>query len=455
MRAFFAVAKQTVSAAFRSKVFHILIGLTLLAVFVLPLTASSDGTVSNELKLSITYSLTVVSALLSIAAVWIGGTGPSQEIENYRLQMVTVKPVRTIALWGGKWCGVFILTGSVFLFSSLLIFLLVQYRIHTGNLPEEELAEARREILTGRRVYQPVQPDYQKIVQQKYKQLKKNGNLPADKTHAEIMQGLQQSLKKQIQEVPYKNARTWKYTDLKVPDADSRISVRYRLYVASAAESQQRITEGKWIISTSRNPSEEETAVLPQRVVGGAHHEFSFPAETLNDKDTVYIQYVNEDSRQENIVFQTDDSPKILCRVSGFTANWLRATIVIMLRLAVLSAVGCLFGVAFSPPVAVFMAAAYLILGAIATPTIGTTAGNLTGSGLMNLAAHIVAVTVDKIVVSLNAFDVSFLLAKGRLIEMSKIAKLLIFEVLLKGGITAALGIWILRSRELGKVIRK
>ena len=215
------------------------------------------------------------------------------------------------------------------------------------------------------------------------------------------------------------------------------------------------MTRGMWVISTSQNPSEKDTAVLPQRVAGGAYHEFSFPAKALNTKDVLYVHYINQDPRQENIVFQTDDSPKILYRVTGFSVNWVRATVVILLRLAVLSAVGCLFGVAFSPPVAVFMAAAYLVLGAIATPTIGATAGAVMESGWMNLAAHLVAVTVDKMVVSLNAFDVSFLLAKGRLIAMSKIAKLLIFEVLVKGGITAALGIWILRSRELGKVIRK
>ncbi|MFW5996771.1 MAG: ABC transporter permease [Lentisphaeria bacterium] len=459
MHAFLAVVKQTLRAAFRSKVFHVLLILTLLAVFLLPLTVTSDGTASNELKLSITYSLTAVTALLSVAAVWLGGTGVSREIESYKLHMVRVKPIHPAVLWGGKWCAVFCLTGGIFLAAAAMIYGLIQYRIAYGDFSEDEIDKARQEVLTGRRVIEPQQPDYEEFARQRYQQMEERGQLPENESAEKILQDLRQDVRQQGSEVPFGGQRNWEYKNVNIKAGDKPAFVRYRLYVASTSEDEQRMTEGVWMIANPNLPQEEQSGVLPQRVVGGAHHEFSFPAEILEDAETFYIQYVNRDPENETVVFQPTDVPQIMVEVTGFTANWFRATVVVLLRLAVLAAVGCLFGVAFSPPVAVFIAIAYLVLGVTANPSIGTPlAAALAGVEDVNwfeVIAHLIAVTVDKIVVSLNAFDVSFLLAKGRLVELAHIARLLGVEVVLKGGLTAALGIWILNKRELGKVIRK
>jgi len=459
VRPFLAVVKQTVRASFRSKIFHILLALTVLAVFLLPLTVSSDGTAGNELKLSITYSLTVVTALLSITAVWLGCTGISREIESYRLHMVRVKPVHPALLWAGKWCGVFTVTASIFLISGILIYCLIQYRVHFGTFAEQELADAKQEILTARRVYRPVTPNYRKLANDRYRQLKNEGKLPPGQSSGEVLKRLLKKIKTQASEVPFQKGRAWKYTNLDISAFKNPVFIRYRLYVASASESRQRMTQGIWMVSNPEKPPKEQTAVLPQRVIGGAYHEFSFPAEHLKGTDTFFVHYMNQDPGEENVVFQPDDFPVALIKVTGFSANWVRACFVVLLRLAVLAAVGCLFGVAFSPPVAVFVALAYLVLGVIADPSIGTPfqaiTGEVTGSTVFDVIAHLVAVTMDKVVISLNAFDISFLLAKGRLIEISRIARLFTVEVLLKGGLTAALAIWILNKREMGKVIRK
>lgn len=460
MHAFLAVVRQTLRASFRSKVFHVLLFLTLLAVFLLPLTVSSDGTASNELKLSITYSLTAVTGLLSIAAVWLGGTGVSREIESYRLHMVRVKPIHPAVIWAGKWFAVFSLTGGIFLIAATLIYGLIQYRLNYGDFEDEEIEKVQQEVLTGRRVIEPRQPDYEEFASRRYQELEEKGQLPENEPPEKILDDLRREVRQQASEVPFRGQRVWEYRNININKAgDKPAFVRYRLYVASPSEDAQRMTEGVWMIANPALPEEDRTGVLPQRVVGGAYHEFSFPADILEEADRFFIQYVNQDPQQETVVFQPGDIPKIMVEVSGFTGNWFRATVVVLLRLAVLAAVGCLFGVAFSPPVAVFMAIAYLVLGVTANPSVGTPlAAALAGGENINwleIIAHLVAVTVDKIVVSLNTFDVSFLLAKGRLIELAYIGRLFGVEVILKGGLTAALGIWILNKRELGKVVRK
>ena len=55
MKAFLAIVKQTVRSAIRAKVFHVLFVLIILAVFLLPVTISGDGTAKGLVQISITY----------------------------------------------------------------------------------------------------------------------------------------------------------------------------------------------------------------------------------------------------------------------------------------------------------------------------------------------------------------------------------------------------------------
>ena len=54
MKPFLAIVMQTMRSAIRSKVFHVLSVLILLAVFLLPLTVSGDGTAVSLVQISIT-----------------------------------------------------------------------------------------------------------------------------------------------------------------------------------------------------------------------------------------------------------------------------------------------------------------------------------------------------------------------------------------------------------------
>ena len=60
MKAFSAIVLQTIRSAIRAKVFHVLFALIILAVFLLPVTVSGDGTAKGLVQISITYSLGVV-----------------------------------------------------------------------------------------------------------------------------------------------------------------------------------------------------------------------------------------------------------------------------------------------------------------------------------------------------------------------------------------------------------
>ncbi|MFO7821344.1 MAG: hypothetical protein R6V56_04740 [Lentisphaeria bacterium] len=443
----------------RSRVFHVLLFLTLLAVFALPLTVSSDGTAAGELKLTLTYSLSTVTVLLSLAAVLLGCIGLSREIETYQLHMVMTKPSPGWLVWSAKWFAIFSMNTAIFIFSAILIYGFTLGRFHYQDFPAQQKEEARNEILVGRYFYGPDKADFTALAQQRYKQMKQAGRFQPGHNAAGVIAELTRQIRAQSTEVPPQRPRTWRFSNLKMPASQSEISLRYRLYVASTQESKQRMTNGVWVIY---NPAQEEgkrRPILRQRVMSGTFHEITIPAEYLTSADELFVQYANYDPAGKSVIFQPQDGPFLLVPVTGFTGNWLRACLVAILQLAVLTAVGCVAGAAFSAPVAVFVALASLFLGAVADPSIGEPARNATGEivswPLSNMLSHAVAVIMDTILVTVEGGQLARKLANGRLITFLSIGKVILLDVIIKGGILAGLGAWILSRRELGKVVRQ
>ena len=63
MIAFWAMAKLTFRAAFRSPVFLFLFGLLFVAIVLLPNTVTGDGTALSYIQVSLQYSLSAVSII--------------------------------------------------------------------------------------------------------------------------------------------------------------------------------------------------------------------------------------------------------------------------------------------------------------------------------------------------------------------------------------------------------
>ena len=139
MKAFIAIVRQTMRSAIRSKVFHVLFVLILLAVFLLPMTVSGDGTAVGLVQISLTYSLGIVVTLISTTTLWLSCSQLSREIEAYNIHLVVSKPCPRWLLWLGKWFGIFVMHSVILLVSAAIVFVLIQWRVARGNFSEAEL----------------------------------------------------------------------------------------------------------------------------------------------------------------------------------------------------------------------------------------------------------------------------------------------------------------------------
>jgi len=71
------------------------------------------------------------------------------------------------------------------------------------------------------------------------------------------------------------------------------------------------------------------------------------------------------------------------------------------------------------------------------------------------MVGHRVAQVISAAVVSVDDMDATSDLARGRLIEWREIGSDLVWLIVIRGGLIAALGMWVLTRRELGTVIRR
>src|SRR5579872_6518914 len=105
MQQLLAIVGLTWKAAFRYRLFWVLVALLLAAVVGLPLLIKDDGTAEGFTQILLTYTLGAVTGLLGICTLWLSCGTLARDIEDCQMQMVVVKPIARWQIWLGKWLG--------------------------------------------------------------------------------------------------------------------------------------------------------------------------------------------------------------------------------------------------------------------------------------------------------------------------------------------------------------
>ena len=470
MKAFLAIVNQTMRSAIRAKVFHVLFALIILAVYFLPMTVSGDGTANGLVQISLTYSLGIVVVLISSTTLWLSCSQLSREVEAYNIHLVVTKPCPKWKLWFGKWTGIFIMHAVILLVSMGLIFALIQFRMKylekTGRFTKEEIAKLDHEVRVGRREFHPIREELNKEIDKFYAEHQKEIR-EANMTEEEAKERVRTILTGQKMEIKPDGFRTWTYRG--IAGKGDIIYLRYRVYSGSTSAMDQKDMPCIWGI---KNPKAPPNVVDPYvneffKVMGGTFQELQLSKDFVNKNDgnSLTVRYVNPpqegwgEVKASSAMFQQSDGPILMVEVTSFANNYCRAALLALMLIGFLAALGCTVSAAFSVPVAAFVAIAYLVIGLTVQAAITAPLQNEDGSYVYKNAAervaHHMARVIGTIVVSVDDLDATSDLARGRLVEGSRLVHNVVFLVLLRTGLMAAIGIWILNKRELGLVIRK
>ena len=510
MKALTAIIKLTLRNAIRSHVFQLLLLFLLLFVALVPTTVGG-GTAADFIRVSLLYSLSGIGAILSISALWVGCQVMSSDIDSYQLHMVVSKPVSRVTIWFGKYLGVLILHLILLALAAAAVYGVVLWRFKHGDFPEEERRRIENEVLVGRRVFLPVKTIYtpkktidnsksgpetitiefseiEKLARERMIQkLGKSGKSMSQQEQDRLYKECLKEVIRDASEVEAGGQREWVFENVPA-DAERALYLRFRPYINKVKSEDQRETT---VGISFEIPRSALNAERKQDDVGGEDR-FMFPVSKLDlmagkfqefpplrgdsgivspkgevrvgltNLDDDYVFRVNQKREAAGLeplkdkdvkhYYQPTDGPMLLVKITGFLGNYSRAILVLALQLAMMAAISCALGGFLTLPTAVFVSTSYLIFGFMATFMTDT---EFYVSDAMDRAGQGISQYILNVVVPLSRFDVTDLIADGKLVEWSLIWNITWTCLLLRTLPLVLIGIYFYRRREIGLVIRK
>lgn len=452
MQRLLAIAWLTLKAAFRFRLVAVLAIVLLGGVFLLPLVIKDDGTARGFTQILLTYTLSLITALLGLATLWLACGTLARDVEEAQIQMVAVKPVARWQIWLGKWLGILALDAFLLALSAGAVFFLMQWRAR--NLPPEQQVILHNEVLVARGSAREPLPDLDGVVEEELKKRLKNN--PIAVTDLEFMRKqIREQLKASSQIVPPDYRREWKI-DLGLTKnslGNQPVYLRTKFNVAQPTPSRTYL--GEWRIGEFNSPFLYQTNMS---LAADTFHEFAVPPGVLSENGTVTINFVNRN--ETALLFPLEDGMEVLYRESGFGLNFIRGVGIIFFWLALLAALGLAAASFLSFPVAAFLSLGVLIVG-LSSGTIalvieqGTIFEVNHETGVADQPALLdhIALPLFKVLFNLinmvRGFSPIDSLSTGRSITWGQLGLAFAQICLVLSGLLAALGMTIFTRREL------
>ena len=457
MQRILAITGLTWKAAFRFRLFVVVAALLLAAVVGLPILIKDDGTARGFTQILLTYTLTVITALLGLSTLWLACGTLARDIEECQMQMVAVKPIARWQIWLGKWLGLLSLNAALLALSGASVYGLLQWR--ATRLPEAEQRILRNEVLVARGVARPASlgADLEAETDQRLQAKLKQGGV-AKLDVALLRKELREQVKAEFQLVPSEAFRVWE-----VPLGTARHSLAgqpltLRIKFNAANGSASGTFTGLWQVGV---PDKQKVwRSEPMSLAPDTFHEFQIPPDLFAADGVLTIAFLNSNSTV--LLFPLEDGIAVLYPEGGFLLNFVRGLGIIFCWMALLATLGLAAASFLSFPVAAFFSLAVLTL-VFSTGTLSMVIEEGSVFGWDSEANTYTRSPVDGVIVPAfkgmlavinlaKNFSPVDALSSGRAISWTEMAQAFLQIVVVLGGPLAALGIYTFHRRELATV---
>jgi hypothetical protein len=451
MQKILAICWLTWKAAFRFRLFLVVAGLLLVTVVGLPLLLKDDGTARGFTQILITYTLSVITALLGISTLWLSCGTLARDIEECQIQVVATKPVARWQIWLGKWLGIVSLNAALLALSGACVYGLLQWR--STRLPAAEQEVLRTQVLVARGVAQP--PDFnpeidartEQLLQERLQQTRIAG---ADLTQARKQ--LREQIKAVYQLVPPQYSREWQINLGLAKNFLRGKPLQLRVKFNSAQGSESGTFVGLWQVGVPETANVWRSE--PMSLAANTFHEFEIPPDLFERNGVLTIAFLNVNST--TLLFPIEDGIEVLYPSGSFTMNFVRGLAVLFCWMALLAAIGLASASFLSFPVATFFSLALLVLvfssgtmaNVVATGTTGI-GDAAAGSGLADRVLIPLFKGILPVIDLVKNFSPIDSLSSGRAITWSDLGAAFGQIVLLFGGVISLTGIGLFTRREL------
>ena len=351
MHSIWAVATNTIKQALRMKIAAVFIVLLIVLLPVMGVSMTGDGTLKGRLQTFVSYGLSLTNLLLCLLVVIVSIYTLTNDIQQRQIYTVITKPVRRYQLLLGKLFGVVLLSTALLVLFSAIIYVITIYTPKVYDAGEADLFQVNNEFFTARASLVPPQVDVTEEVLDTYKKLEKGGQLPPDMPRRRVMTELTKRIELRKRAAVVGQRLVWEFGNVKVFDPNEILFIRYK-YDASINPPDLQIY-GRWDVGDSRQYPPVFGSFMRKDPIR-TFRELHVPAHLIAEDGYLAISFVNLPLNNTTVIFPPDGL-ELLYKADTFTGNFIRAVLLMWLRLIFLASLGLLTSTFLSFPVAILL----------------------------------------------------------------------------------------------------
>jgi len=454
MHSVWAVARNTIAQAVRMKVAVIVIIMLVILLPLMSVIMVGDGTLQGKLQTFISYGLSLTSLLLCLLTIAVATYTLTGDLKTNQIHLVVTKPIRRFQILCGKLLGVVIL--DVFLLAAFasVIYVLTLLIPKLAKAGSAELEQVKREFFTAR-LSLTAGLDEEKIntlATQAYEKLERSRQLPETMTKDQILSELRGQERLRARAVEPGARRVWEFENIAPADPNESLFVRYK-YEVSVEPPDYRV-HGTWLVGDYRQIRygmgdwESPVARIERTELIRQFHEFEVSAGVIAPDGYLAVVFFNNPYLNQTTIIP--EEVQALLKTGSFTANYIRAVLLILVRLIFLAALGISVSTWLSFPVAIFICTMFFF--------IGTVNGFIVESfSYLGQVIHIIySLTVRPVLWFLPRFDGEFnptqFMVSAKLLSWLFLVKVYAVTVFIKSVLLLLFGMWIFNNREIAKI---
>lgn len=454
MRSIWAVATNTIRQALRLKIAAAFIILLLVLLPVMGFALTGDGTLKGRLQTFVSYGLSLTSILLCLLTIVASIYSLTSDISQRQIYTVITKPIRRYQLLLGKMLGVILLDVVLLFFFSSIIYGITFIMPGFLSAPEDELAEAYNEFYTARAGIAPPEADVSKEVNEIYSRLKTIGQLPENMSYSEIIAQLTSQKKLEKRAAGIGQQLIWEFNNIQPLEPNESIFIRFKYETSVTPPDSQVFSQ--WFIGDYRQVKYGTESNVPvystplRKDPVRTFREIEVPANAVAEDGYLAIGFVNVPMNNTVVIFPLEDGLEVLYKADSFSANFLRAVLLLLFRLIFLACLGILASSFLSFPVAILFCLVIFFTATFSGFVIESF--NFLGKNLSSIYSY----TLKPVILLLPEFDKfnpAKFLVPGRLLSWLFVAKAAGLMVCIKSFLLLVIALIIFSFKEIAKII--
>lgn len=453
MHSIWAVAMNTMKQAVRMKIAAAFILLLIVLLPVMGVSITGDGTLKGRLQTFVSYGLSLTSFLLCLLTIVVSVYSLTSDIKQRQIYTVITKPIRRFQLVLGKLLGVILLVVALLVLFSAVIYTITIYMPRFSKAREDELAQVDNEFYTARASLTPPKVEVsQEEIDEVYSKHVKSGQVSeevlADKAaRRRYKKAIAKLIELSKRAAAPGHELVWTFDNVELVDPNGSLFIRFK-YDVSVNPLDETVCSIWRVGNISGLPPMFK--VYERRDAIRTFQEIEVPA-SLVDEGFLEVSFIN-DPRFNNtvVIFPLEDGLEVLYKADSFTANYVRAVLLILLRLIFLACLGILASTFLSFPVAILLCLCIFFTATISgfvLESFDYLGENITGVYSYTLKPAILLLP------RFDEFSPTKFLVPARLLSWSLLARAVGFMVCIKAVVLLLLALLIFSFREIAKVI--